>query len=769
MSLVAGAYIAVVILLGAVALAHGLAGWAPRELPRFLCYLFLAAPASCLKVALPGVTGTMSVSFLFLLAGIVELGLPETLVIGTLCALVQCFWRARTRPRAVQVLFSVATLALAVTVGNYVYYWQWLRGSSFESPIRLAAMASTFFFVNTFPIAVVIALTERKAITEVWSHCYRWSFPYYLVGAAAVGLFSSVNHTLNWQAWLLILPIVYVIYRSYRMYLDQLDAGQRKVEEQHRHAEELAAAHSQVVEALDAARTANAKLEAVIQASPLAILTVDRTGHVTSWNATAQRLFGWSGDEALRRPLPFIEARAGKILKSVVERTLNGELLSDVEVTQRRKDASEFEAAVWTAPLYDRSQQVSGIVVAVANVSDRKLLEEQVRFSAKMEAVGRLAGGVAHDFNNLLTVINGYGSMVLDSLKAKHDDYTSSQVEEILKAGNRAADLVSKLLAFSRRQVTAPRLLDINRLVQDIERMLRRLIGEHIELRTRLAPDAGWVMADPSQMEAALINLATNARDAMAQGGVLFIETARADAGPGSQGPQSILPAGSYVRIVVKDNGHGMDAETQQRIFEPFFTTKERGKGTGLGLSSVYGTVEQNGGRIFVESEAGEGSTFSIYLPRFERGPSSEVEPATANGVSRGTETILLVEDEAPVRRMLREALSNAGYRVWESGDGIDALDHWGAQIERIDLVVTDVVMPVMSGLKLAEELRKRRKDIKVIFMSGHSDEILDGQGALDPSVGLLEKPFVPSALVRKVREILDEESNRDRCPSRDV
>ncbi len=768
MSLGARAYIAVVLLLGAVAITHGLVVWAPGDVPRFLCYLLLSVPASCLKVTLPGVTGTMSVLFVFLLAGIVELGLPETLVIGTVCAVVQSFWHARVRPRAIQVLFSIANLAIAITASHFVYRWHFLQGARFETSFRLVASASAFFVFNTFPIAAVIALTERKALKEVWSHCYRWSFPYYLLGAATVGVFSAVNRLLSWQAWLLILPVVYVIYRSYRIYLDQLDAGRKQAEDERRHAEEIAAAHVQVVEALEAARIANAKLDAVFQASPLAVVALDQKANVTSWNTAAERMFGWRGEETMGHPLPFLDTKSGETLTAAVAQTLRGELLSDIEVTQRRKDGSQFEAAIWTAPLWDQTQRISGIVIAVADVSDRKLLEEKVRFSAKMEAVGRLAGGIAHDFNNLLTVINGYSAMLLDSTRAKHDDYASSQAEEILNAGTRAADLVSKLLAFSRRQVISPKPLDINQLVQDIERMLRRLIGEHIELRTVLAADAGWVVADPNQMEAALMNLATNARDAMPLGGLLTIETVRADIVADPRNSQPTLAAGSYVRLVIRDTGHGMDAETQQHIFEPFFTTKERGKGTGLGLSSVYGAVEQNGGRIFVTSGIGQGTTFSIYLPRFEQAESSEAEPATVKSEVEGTETILLVEDEAPVRRMLREALCGAGYRVWESCDGADALEQWGPQIERVDLVVTDVVMPLMSGLKLAEELRKLRADIKVIFMSGHADEMLDRQGALDPAVDRLAKPFTPAALVRKVRETLDQAPKRHRC-SKDI
>jgi signal transduction histidine kinase/ActR/RegA family two-component response regulator len=440
-----------------------------------------------------------------------------------------------------------------------------------------------------------------------------------------------------------------------------------------------------------------------------------------------------------------------------------------VEVPQRRKDGSRFEAAVWTAPTRDSNRQVTGVVAAVADISERKTLEERIRFSAKMEAVGRLAGGIAHDFNNLLTVINGYSSMLLDSMRFRQEDYASSQAQEILNAGTRAADLVAKLLAFSRRQVTERRMFDVNEMVRSVERMLGRLIGEHIELKIDLAPEAGWVMADPGQMEAALINLATNARDAMARGGVLSIETTRAEMGPEARGAQPAIPAGSYTAIAVRDTGDGMDAETRQHIFEPFFTTKERGRGTGLGLSSVYGAVEQNGGFVFVTSEVGHGATFSLYFPRFESPAVSQTKDVVSGGTSSGTETILLVEDEAPLRRMLREALCNAGYRVWESGDGAQAMVHWGSKMEEIDLVVTDVVMPVMGGLRLAAELRRRREDIKVVFMSGHADELLVAQGAVNAAMNFLQKPFLPLDLVLLVRRTLDRATDRDSCNSKDT
>jgi CheY-like chemotaxis protein len=313
-----------------------------------------------------------------------------------------------------------------------------------------------------------------------------------------------------------------------------------------------------------------------------------------------------------------------------------------------------------------------------------------------------------------------------------------------------------------------PRPLEVNQLVRDVERMLTRVIGEHIELRADLHPDSGWIYADLNQMEGVLLNLATNARDAMDQGGVLTIETVRVDISADHPARDADMPAGSYVRLVVRDTGHGMDYETKQRLFEPFYTTKERGRGTGLGLPSVLGGIEQNQGRIFVASEPGKGSEFSIYLPRIESPDLlTPGTPAISRQLISGSETILLVEDEVAVRRMLREALSKVGYRVWEAGNGAEAIEQWAREIERIDLVVTDVVMPVMNGLRLIEELRKLRPGIRVVCMSGHSEDILGHQSSSDAAPELLRKPFLPDVLVRKVREMLDQPASGTTMPPR--
>ena len=753
MTLAARTYITVNLLLGAAAIARGFYLWDAHDPLRFLCYLALAIPASSLKVRLPGITGTMSVLFLFLLAGIMELSLSETLIIALACSLVGCFWHTRVRPRLIQIFFSFANLSIATSGAEIIYNSSTLASAHVQIAFRLGIAASLFFALNTFPVATVIALTEGKSIRRVWAQCYAWSFPYYLVGAACVGLFSFANRRLDWEAWILILPVVYVIYRSYHLYLDRLDSEHRQADEHREHAEEITRLQANTEAALVSAVSANTKLDAVIEASPLAIFGLDVTGRITLWNTRAEHMLGWSSEELLGNSLPFPGKQCNQVIRSAMDRTLQGGGVSGLDVTQVRRDGTSFEASIWTAPLYGPGG-TTGVLVTVADVSDRKRLEEQLRTSQKMEAIGRLAGGIAHDFNNLLMIINGYGSMLVE--ESRDNPYICSQAEEIVHAGQRAAELVSQLLTFSRRQVNKPRPIDVNQLVGDVEKMLARVIGEHIQFRIVLDHYAGWIAADPMQMETALMNLASNARDAMPDGGTLSMETARVDVRAGQDTEQHDLPPGSYVRVMVADTGQGMDAETQQHLFEPFFTTKERGKGTGLGLSSVYGVVKQNGGHIQVSTELGKGSTFSIYLPRLQATAPASHERVELHSSCRGTETVLLVEDETGVRGMLREALSNAGYRVLEASSGNDAVEQWGRRLDEIQLLVTDVVMPGMNGFSLADELRGRSGSLNVIVMSGHTDEMISRQGVLDAALEYLPKPFAPEVLVRKVRETLD-------------
>jgi len=383
----------------------------------------------------------------------------------------------------------------------------------------------------------------------------------------------------------------------------------------------------------------------------------------------------------------------------------------------------------------------------------RRLLEQLVQ-SQKMEAVGQLAGGIAHDFNNLLTAITGYSELLLGELPP--EDLRRSHAEEIRKAGERAASLTQQLLAFSRRQVLEPKILDVNTVVSDIERMLRRLIGEHIELKTRKEADLWRVRADPGQIEQAILNLVINARDAMPNGGTLAIETNNTHLDEGFASSHVPTHPGEYVEVAITDTGSGITEEVMARLFEPFFTTKEVGKGTGLGLSTTYGIVKQSGGYLWCESEVGRGTTFRVYLPRVDE-PVTQPEPRPAQPpIHPGDETILLVEDEPEVRSLVQRILKTQGYTVVTAANPDEAIAVAREFKGTIQVMVTDVVMPGMSGLQLAARLMPMRPNMRVLFVSGYTHDAIGHHGVLDPGTAFLQKPFTPNALARKVREVLE-------------
>ena len=383
----------------------------------------------------------------------------------------------------------------------------------------------------------------------------------------------------------------------------------------------------------------------------------------------------------------------------------------------------------------------------------RRALEEQLEQSRKMEAVGRLAGGVAHDFNNLLTAILGYSNLVLEELEPGHP--ARADVEQMRRAGESAASLTQQLLAFSRKQILQPQVLELNQVVTRAESLLQRLIGEHIRLVTALDPSLDRVNADPGQLEQVIVNLAINARDAMPEGGNLTIETANVELDEAYVRQHGGSSPGAHVMLAVSDTGVGMDAETRARIFEPFFTTKRRGEGTGLGLSTVYGIVTQSGGSIQVYSEPMHGTTFKVYFPRASEPERQGAVPAPADALE-GTETILLAEDQPEVRSVARAVLERYGYQVLEASHGHEALRILRAHQQKIHLLLSDVVMPSMSGPELARLVQLEEPGIRVLYASGYTDDAIVRHGVLDPGVAFLQKPFTPTALLRKIRELLD-------------
>jgi two-component system cell cycle sensor histidine kinase/response regulator CckA len=424
-----------------------------------------------------------------------------------------------------------------------------------------------------------------------------------------------------------------------------------------------------------------------------------------------------------------------------------------VEVSWKRKDQKTITVRLCGRIVRDRENEIKHYEVIAEDVTEKRTLEEQFRQAQKMEAMGRLAGGISHDFNNLLGVIIGHSDLALMHLPQDHA--LRSRVEEIKKAGQRAASLTRQLLAFSRKQVLEPKVLDLNTVVSDTGKMLVRVLGEDVELITRLNPALEHVKADPTQIEQVIMNLAINARDAMPGGGKLIIETMNAELDlPYVQHKHTDVRPGKYVLLSVSDTGIGMDKTTQSRIFEPFFTTKDVGKGTGLGLATVYGIIRQSGGYIWVYSEVGKGTTFKVYIPQV-REKASEIQPEVATPVPRGCGTILLVEDEVPLRKLSHQLLESMGYRVIEAENGPDAVRIAAQCTDPIQLLVTDVVMPGMSGRELAESLVAMHSQLKVLYVSGHTDDVIVHYSILKPGVAFLQKPFTREGLAKKIQEAL--------------
>ncbi|WP_447973626.1 response regulator [Nitrospira sp. Kam-Ns4a] len=476
------------------------------------------------------------------------------------------------------------------------------------------------------------------------------------------------------------------------------------------------------------------------------------------WNEGFQTRFGepaeeiGSGIESWRSRLH--PADRDRVLGGLEAVLASGRVRWSDEYRFRRADGSFASVLDRGYVIRDARGRPLRMVGTMLDLSEQKELEAQLRQAQKMEAIGQLAGGIAHDFNNLLTVITGYSQLLLEHLQT--DEALRTQVEEIKKAGDRAAALTRQLLAFSRQQAVQPRLLDLNAVIRNVAQMLCRLLGERIDLHIHAASDLWPVKADPNQLEQVLMNLAVNARDAMPDGGRLTIATQNVELDRAYACTHPSVNPGPYVRLAVSDSGCGMDEATLARIFEPFFTTKEPGKGTGLGLPTVYGIVKQHGGSIVVSSEPGRGSSFTIYLPRADA-PALVPPAEEAAAPSRGTETILLVEDEEAVRRFARTVLEQHGYTVLEAETGAEALRISQAYGAPIHLLVTDLRMRGMSGEELAERLTRLAPAIKVLFMSGYCDRPLPHHGMHDPAAAYLQKPLTPEGLLRRVRAILDE------------
>lgn len=515
----------------------------------------------------------------------------------------------------------------------------------------------------------------------------------------------------------------------------------------------------------EALRRSEARLAGILNIADDAVISIDENQNITLFSDGAERIFGYRRNDVLGKPMAsLLPDRYRESHKSHVQAFVDSDdvarkMANRLEISGLRNDGTEFFAEASISKLALQGEKV--LTVILRDITERKrtehalhLSEEQLRQSQKMEAIGRLAGGIAHDFNNLLTAIVGYGELATRSVRP--EDPVSRNLGEIGKAAQRAAALTRQLLAFSRKQVLQPRVLDLSEQVRDIEEMLRRVMGEDVDLITVLEPNLPRVKVDPNQIQQVILNLVVNARDAMPQGGTLTIETSSRGLDRLNGDDRRSTNGGPQVVLAISDTGVGMDAETRERIFEPFFTTKELGKGTGLGLSTVYGIIKQSNGNISVQSEPSKGATFTIYLPAVREALGEGENILVRSGTThKGHETILVVEDQETVLRLVQEILEQQGYSVLHASRPSEAIAICEAYEGHIDLMITDLIMPQMTGRQLAERAALLRPGMRVLYMSGYSDNMMVSQGALGPGAAFIQKPFQMWTLMYKIREVL--------------
>jgi len=522
-----------------------------------------------------------------------------------------------------------------------------------------------------------------------------------------------------------------------------------------------------IIHDITARRQAESALEksealqrAVIAASPVALYSIDPLGNVLTWNASAERIFGWREDEVVGKFLPIVPDNRQTEFYWIRSDVMAGRVISNLQLVRRKKDGTLLTCKLSAAPILNDLGEVTGILGAMEDITAQvksrirqQQLEDQLHQAQRLESIGRLAGGVAHDFNNLLAVIMGYSELLLRKTPSNHPHRAS--LKEIRNAADRAKNLTRQLLAFSRKQVLELKPLDVNSVVSGFERLLRRVLGEDIVLAVTLAAHPLIVMGDSVQLEQVLMNLAVNARDAMADGGTLTIKTAVATLNHACVQKKTGVTPGDYAMMVVSDTGCGMNKATRDRIFEPFFTTKGKDEGTGLGMATSYGIVKQHGGHIGINTKPGEGTTFKIYLPLCVSPVSCPTQFSPRQDLSIGNATILIVEDDMSVRRLATGILRRSGYRVIESTSAEDAVDCAARHDGPLHLVLTDVIMPGMKGPEVYAKICQHHPEASVLYMSGYTDNVIARQGVLQEGIALIQKPFSIQGLLKKVRQVI--------------
>jgi PAS domain S-box-containing protein len=687
------------------------------------------------------------------------LAVPMTrLALGTSAVLFASYFVLRRRPLPVRWAYPVGAFIAALALLNSLAHLYLAADPIQTTNLMLLVVGAALLVLSTPWFVLIVVETWIGWGIVAWSASPSPAWQHFGFALIVASVLSAVLHKVRVESFA---RIELSLIRDQQRQLQLEEALQKARDEvaARESAETRVLRMNEDLECRVQERTlelqeTNLALQGQIEASPLAIAVLDTKGSIRAWNPAAERIFGWTHEEVIGRRYPAVPGPRAEELERLFQRVLSGETIRGLEAPWLRKDRVPVDVRLYTTLLRNPAGEPTGVMALIEDITLTKRLEEQLRQSQKMEAIGKLAGGIAHDFNNLLTGILGFSDLILE--KVGEDSPLRPGALQIKKAGERAASLTNQLLAFSRRQILQPRVLDLHVVIKDMEILLCRVIGERIELHTDLRATRSRVKIDPGHLEQVIMNLVVNASDAMPKGGRLTLRTSNADGLDESTPPGSEEAPRPALLLSVCDSGVGMDEQTKARVFEPFFTTKEPGKGTGLGLSMVYGIIRQSGGSISVTSEPGAGSTFEIRLPLSEEDAPVEQTAAVDARPAAGSETILLVEDEETVRSLAQSVLESKGYRVMTAAGGPEAISMADDCGGTIDLVLADLVMPQISGPEVVQKVGETHPEARVLYMSGYTESDLSELGISSGAASLLTKPFSPRTLLKAVRETLD-------------